>query len=80
MNLFLVFLASLYLSYNFNDGSLLVLSDGSKWKISPNDTAITELWLVPMEIEIENSNDTRYPFLLKNLQTKQQVKAEKLAQ
>lgn len=77
MNFFITLLAHLFLTFNYNNGAVLELSDGSKWSISPEDTQTTSLWLVPMEIEIENSNDPIYPYLLSNLQTKQKVKAQK---
>jgi hypothetical protein len=78
MSHFFSFLLALYLSFNFNQGSILELSDGSKWRINPDDTKYTSLWLVPMEIQIESSDNPSYPFILNNLQTKQKVKASKL--
>jgi hypothetical protein len=77
MNFFITLLAHLFLSFNYDNGSTLELSDGSKWTISPDDTSVTSLWLIPMEIQIEPSNDKTYPYILINLQTKQKVKAKK---
>ena len=79
MNFFITLLAHLFLSFNYDNGSTLELTDGSKWAISPDDKAVTSLWLIPMEIQIEQTSDKTYPYLLINLQTKQKVKAQKLA-
>lgn len=77
MNFFITLLAHLFLTFNYQNGAILELSDGSKWSISPDDIDITSMWLVPMEIQIEKSNDEKFPYLLNNLQTKQKVKAQK---
>lgn len=77
MNFFITLLARLFLTFNYDQGATLELSDGSIWSVSPDDTKITGLWLVPMEIEIQNSNDPSYPYILNNLQTKQKVQAKK---
>ena len=71
-------LARLYLSFNFDGGSTLELSDGSKWQINPEDTDKTSLWVLPAEIEISTSKDVAYPNYLYNVNTKQQVKAKKM--
>jgi hypothetical protein len=71
-------ICALYLSFNFDNGSSLELSDGSRWKIHPDDIDQTSIWLTPMEIEIEPVNDKSYPYILYNLDTKQRVKASKI--
>ena len=80
MNFFITLLARLFLTFNYDQGALLELSDGSKWTIAPDDNKVTGLWLVPMEIEIINSNDPSYPYILYNVQTKQKVQAKKYQQ
>jgi hypothetical protein len=77
MNLILSLFAVLYLSFNFNQGALIELSDGSTWSVSPNDIPKTALWLTPMPIEIEKSSDPDYSYTLNNLQLKQKVLANK---
>jgi len=78
MNFLFSILCALYLSFNFDSGSELELSDGSRWEIAADDTATTAIWLTPMEIEIKPSTDKDYPYLLKNLGTNQVVKAKKI--
>jgi hypothetical protein len=70
-------LTILYLSFNYDKGTLLVLSDGSRWKINEKDAEVTALWIVPVPIKIEKGTDETYPYILNNLQTKQKVKADK---
>lgn len=77
MNFFITLLTHLFLTFNYNNGATLELTDGSKWSIAPDDIPTTALWLVPMEIKIEPSTNQTYPYLLNNLQTKQKVKAKK---
>ncbi len=72
-------LFTLYLSYNYNNGSLLELSDGSRWTIKPNDVSITAFWITPMEIDIkEDQSDQAFPYKLTSYETKQSVAANKL--
>lgn len=70
--------ARLYLSFNYDAGMTLELSDGSKWTIRPEDTVVTSVWIVPVEVEIQKSQDKDYPYSLHNISTKQTVKAKKL--
>jgi len=70
-------LFTLYLSFNLNKGSLLELSDGSRWIINPDDTAFSVLWLQPSEIDVQESKDQTYPYKLTNWDTKQSVRAKK---
>lgn len=78
MNLFITLLTHLFLTFNYSNGAVLELTDGSKWAIAPDDISTTALWLVPMEITIEPSKNQTYPYILSNLQTKEKVKAKKL--
>lgn len=81
MNPLFAFLMALYLSFNYQQGSVLELTDGSCWAINPDDTNITSLWLIPMQIDITTTTkNPEYPFILKNLQTKQTVQAKKYTQ
>ncbi len=58
-------------------GSLVKLSDGSVWEISPSDVNKTSVWLIPFPIEIKSGNDPDYPFLLINENTGDSVRARR---
>jgi hypothetical protein len=62
---------------NLNNGRLIRLSDNSTWQIHPNDTALTQSWITPVEIEVEETEDREYPYLLKNTLTGSKVRAKK---
>jgi hypothetical protein len=76
MSFFSTLLALIYLSYNMSNGSMLVLSDGSRWDINPDDQKKTSLWMTPMEIQVKPSNNQTYPYMLVNMQTKENVLAK----
>jgi hypothetical protein len=69
-------LALIYLSYNMANGGVLVLSDGTRWEINPQDQSKTSLWMTPMEIEVKPSDNQSYPYMLVNMQTKETVYAK----
>ncbi len=78
MKQFIQILLTLYLSYNYNNGALLELSDGSRWSIKPEDVSITAYWITPMEIDIkDNQADKDFPFRLTSYETKQSVSANR---
>jgi hypothetical protein len=57
------------------NGAYVKLSDNTLWLIHPNDRALTQSWITPANIEVTRSQDTQYPFSLKNTQTKSKVRA-----
>jgi hypothetical protein len=75
----LPFLLTLTLSLNLNHGALLELSDGSRWTIQDEDIPITALWLVPMEIIVQQTTTQTYPYQLNNVATSQKVQAKKVS-
>ncbi len=62
---------------NYNNGSLIRLSDSSTWEIDPADTPITQGWITPVEIIVSPSNDPHYPYTLTNSLTQSKVRAKK---
>lgn len=79
MKLLLSALFALYLSFNYDQGATLELSDGSKWTIAEEDRNITSVWLTPMEIEItQNKIDSNYPYSLQSVETQQSVSANRI--
>lgn len=66
------------LSENFYNGKFIRLSDGSLWQVRPQDTAITQGWITPVEIRVAPSSDPEYPFKLSNSLTGSSVLAKKI--
>ncbi len=63
-------------------GKYVRLSDGSLWEIDPQDTPITQSWITPSEIKIDEikidkSIDSDYPYSLTNSLTGSSVRARK---
>ncbi len=58
------------------NGSYVKLSDGTLWKIHPSDVAITQSWITPVEIIVEESGSTAYPYNLTNSLTGSSVRAQ----
>lgn len=57
----------LSLSINVQNGKELILSDGSKWAVDPEDQAISGAWLTPFPLKFIKSNSQEYPQFLINL-------------
>ena len=64
-----------YLSENVSNGTRIILSNGAKYDIAPQDVATTSVWLTPIPIRVSSSGDIDYPFLLTNLNSGASVKA-----
>ncbi len=67
-----------YLDENLSSGHYIRLSDKSLWEIDPQDTPITQGWITPVEIQISQSSDTDYPYLLTNSLTGSSVRAKRV--
>ncbi|HEX4840018.1 MAG TPA: hypothetical protein VFU89_06215 [Rhabdochlamydiaceae bacterium] len=63
----------IYLEQNLQNGSQLMFNDGSIYEIAPADRAKTVLWLTPIEVTIEPSNDPNYPSKITNTRSKTSV-------
>ena len=65
----------LSLNINSQNGKELLLSDGSKWEVSPEDQKISSIWLTPIPLELLPSGSKDYPYFLINLDVeKEKVK------
>ncbi len=69
----------LTLSENRSEGKMIILSDGSRWQIAPEDVDRSSLWLTPFPIRIEKSDDNpQYPYKIINTYTGSSVHAQKI--
>ncbi len=64
------------LQESLNNGKRIGLTDHSSWEIHPNDTPITQSWITPVEIWVENVEEGEYPYRLKNSLTGSEVRAK----
>jgi len=62
---------------NLKNGRYIRLSDGTLWSIHPQDTAVTQSWITPVEIIVSQSGDSAYPYKLTNSLTGSSVRAQK---
>ncbi len=51
---------------SISNGNLASLTDGSVWKINPNDQFKSRFWLKGTFVSLEKSNDSEYPYKLTN--------------
>jgi hypothetical protein len=70
---------NLSLSVNSQGGRVLILSDGSKWEVDPDDVHISSIWLTPFPLEIAPSHSEKYPNILINLTSKEQVHVKQIS-
>jgi hypothetical protein len=68
--------SSLSLSVNVRSGAELILSDGSKWEVAPEDQSISSLWITPFPLKIIPDKSPSYPFTLINLSSEERVKVK----
>jgi hypothetical protein len=54
------------------DGTLLVLSDGSRWSVRIGDNTLSACWYPTQHVTIDKSDDPGYPYRIKNLNTSSQ--------
>lgn len=55
----------------------LVLSDGSKWEVKPEDANTAQSWFIPHDMKVEASNDPEYPYRITNQVTGSSILAKK---
>jgi hypothetical protein len=58
--------AALSLNINIDGGRLLILSDGTKWEVAPEDRNISGLWLTPISLKILPGGSPEYPNVIMN--------------
>lgn len=64
--------SSLSLDVNIQSGSQLILSDGSRWEVDPQDRPVSSLWLTPVPLILAGSDSAEYPKILINVDAQQQ--------
>lgn len=62
-----------------DNGGILILDDGSRWKVSPWDKFKTKLWLADERIKIGRSSSIVYPYSLKNLESNEAAECKQLS-
>lgn len=60
---------------NYNDGSMIVLEDGSMWEIDPVDQMISTSWNFSAIITVSASYGGRYDYVLSNSEDGKEVRA-----
>lgn len=63
------------LSENLLGSQYLRLSDNTLWKVRPEDIAIAQGWITPVEIIVTSNRNTFFPFTLTNTLTGSSVQA-----
>ena len=69
--------ATVSISEVIANGTFILLSDNSIWKIRPEDRIIAAEWIFPAEIVLEDSTNRKYPYKLNNKITQDSVLAKK---
>ncbi len=62
--------SKLSLDINSQSGKQLILSDGSKWVVSPDDQKISSVWLTPIPLSLVPNTSKDYPYYLINQDSK----------
>lgn len=70
---------ALTLSVNSQNGQQLLLSDGSRWQIHPQDVKTSSIWLTPITVGIKRGTDPNYPYIITNISTNQSVRAKQIS-
>jgi len=71
--------AALSLDINIDGGRQLILSDGTKWEVAPEDRSISSLWLTPIPLKILPSGSQEYPNVIMNGDSeKEKVKVKQI--
>lgn len=71
--------ADIVISQNIASGGYIELSDSSLWKIHPDDTPISQGWISPVTILVQDSNDSTYPYFLVNSVTGSKIRAQRIS-
>lgn len=60
--------------------TILILSNGSKWEVKPEDASIAQSWFIPHELKIEANQDPEYPYTITNQVTGSSILVKKKKQ
>lgn len=69
---------NLSLSESINEGGVLKLTDGTYWRVDPQDTHRSAIWFIPFPTQITPSGDPDYPYKITNQNSGDFVKAQKM--
>lgn len=70
---------SLSLSVNIQNGKELILSDGSRWSVDPQDQTISSIWITPFPLKLIPNDNPNYPMTLLNLSSEEAVKVKAIS-
>lgn len=71
--------SSLSLSVNVQNGKELILSDGSRWAVAPEDQKTSSIWITPFSLKIIPNSNPDYPNTLLNLSSEETVKVKAIS-
>lgn len=66
---------NLTIAENLHGGKVLILSDGSKWEIAPQNLNISSTWILPVPLKVEKSHNATYPYRITNTNSMSSVLA-----
>jgi hypothetical protein len=70
---------SLTVEENLHGGKILILSDGTKWEIAPQDLSTSSSWILSVPMKVEKSNNKMYPYKIININSQSSVLARPLS-
>jgi hypothetical protein len=72
-------ISTLTLNVNVQNGQQLILSDGTRWQVHPQDVKTSSIWLTPIPITVKKGTDPNYPYVITNQSTNQSIRAKPIA-
>src|SRR5690349_20628739 len=66
----------LHLCMNLENGKELILSDDSRWAVSPEDQEISRMWLGPFALEVRLASSKEYSHILTNLNSGKKIRVK----
>jgi len=62
---------------NIGSGQKIMLSDNTVWEVSPDDQTLASSWLGSNPVQLTDSSNQAFPYLMTNLRTQQSIKVKK---
>jgi hypothetical protein len=69
----------LYLTFNYQNGAVLELSNGATYAIAKRDQLYTAYWITPFFVQLDQSHDPDFPVRITNLTTGTSVDARPIS-
>lgn len=63
---------------NLHGGKVLLLSDGTKWEVAPQNLDISSTWIFPVPMKVEKTGSGNYPYRIININSQSSVLARLL--